>query len=495
MDYNDALKNAINYYLSENIAEASSLFESLIINYPSKFESYYYLGKIEANYYNNVKKAIELMLKSVEICPFYEGYRELTEYSIIENNVHDILKYAKQTLTYNSKCEQTLMFLKKLFPKEAHFIKDKETVINGEYQYSGDCPQLKYHKSYDAGIIERKAPSYIEEFLTDNQKTLLNQAIANNNINNFKEGFVLKIPDGRAFIKQSDQTYIISPDNKILNDMLVENCPDISVETLPNELRIADKMLVLSSCWGGNFYHWLTWTVPRICMIEKAGYDLNDFDKIVINYAGFKFQYELLELLGIPRRKIIGSIPDGAVLRAKTLITASLPSHMHTPQIVTDSLREKLLNPEYIDELMPKRIYISRNKSNSRFILNEDEVYLHLQKFGFVVVCSEDYNVAEQVKIFANADVIISQHGAGLVNLSFCKPKTKVIEIFNEFMKDNLDAGYFRICDNVQLDHYIMFGEPMGRGAFSNMNIDINKLSKTMELANITVDEHSQAML
>ena len=286
-------------------------------------------------------------------------------------------------------------------------------------------------------------------------------------------------------MKQSDQTYIITPDNKILKDMLMDGGPKLSVEIMPNEARVADKLLVLSSCWGGNFYHWLTWVVPRICMIEKAGYNLKDFDKIAINYLGFGFQRELLELLGIPKYKIIGTNPYGSVLRAKTLVTASLPNNLHTPKIVTDSLREKFLKPECIDESMPKKIYLSRNKSASRFVLNEDEIYLYLQKLGFTIIYAEDYTFVEQVKIFANADVIISQHGAGLTNLSFCKPNTKVIEIYNEYMKNFLDTGFFRICDNVKLDHYFMFGEPVGKGEFSNIHIDIQKLAKTIELAGI----------
>lgn len=484
LSYNTELKNAITYYSNGNIPEARSSFGQLIVSFPNKLNSYYYLAEIEAKFYNDIKRAIELMTKAVEIAPFYEGYKELTEYNIIEKNLPEALKYAKQALIYNCRDDKILSFLKN-FPKEANYVRVKDTIINGEYQHSKDYTQLKYHKIYDAGTIERKAPRYLEELLTDNQKRLLNQAIEQNYINNYQEGFVLKIPDGRAFIKQSDQTYIITPDNKILKDMLVDGCPELSVKMMPNEVRCADKLLVLSSCWGGNFYHWLTWVVPRICMVEQAGYNLKDFDKIAINYLGFEFQRNLLELLGIPKNKIIGTIENGAVLRAKTLVTASLPSHLHTPQIVTDSLRKTFLKPEYKDESSPKLIYLSRNKSTSRFVVNEDEVYSYLQKIGFTIIYPEDYSFEQQVRIFTNANVIISAHGAGLVNLSFCKPNTKVIEVYNEFFRNAIDTSFFRICNNVKLDHYFMFGEPIVGDKLLNMNIDIIKLSKVLEFAGI----------
>jgi len=39
-------------------------------------------------------------------------------------------------------------------------------------------------------------------------------------------------------------------------------------------------------------------------------------------------------------------------------------------------------------------------------------------------------SVLEQIELFSNADVVIGTHGAGLANILFCKPNTKVIEIF-----------------------------------------------------------------
>ena len=131
--YKEELQEAINYYQCGHFQEASFSFEKLIKNYSNKPESYYYLAKIESEFYKNIKKAIELMSKAVDITPFYEAYKELTQYSIAEKDLPSVLKHAKQTLTYNSQCEQTLSVLKNLFPKEIHFIRDKETVINRDH--------------------------------------------------------------------------------------------------------------------------------------------------------------------------------------------------------------------------------------------------------------------------------------------------------------------------------------------------------------------------
>ena len=194
--YNEKIKVAINQYTNQNIPEARLLFEKLIRSYPEKVESYYYLGKIEGVFFKNTKRAIDLMNKALEITPFYEGCKELSEYNLIEKNLPNALKNAKQALTYNSNCEETLNLLKNSFPNEKFFIREKETIINGEYQNSKDFSQLKYHKIYDACRIERKSPKYIKELLSDSQKELLTQAIEQNSVSQCSEGFVLKIPDG-----------------------------------------------------------------------------------------------------------------------------------------------------------------------------------------------------------------------------------------------------------------------------------------------------------
>jgi capsular polysaccharide biosynthesis protein len=87
----------------------------------------------------------------------------------------------------------------------------------------------------------------------------------------------------------------------------------------------------------------------------------------------------------------------------------------------------------------------------------------------------------EQVAIFANADVILAPHGAGLTNLTFCKPSTKVIEIFNTKFKGQVHAFYFRISSNVNLDYYLMFGDPIESNNL-DMTVVIEKLEKTFDL-------------
>ena len=44
--------------------------------------------------------------------------------------------------------------------------------------------------------------------------------------------------------------------------------------------------------------------------------------------------------------------------------------------------------------------------------------------------------MSEQISLFNNAKIIVSPHGAGLANLSYCKKNTKVLELYSQFYHD-----------------------------------------------------------
>ncbi|WNN91858.1 glycosyltransferase family 61 protein [Gloeocapsopsis dulcis] len=52
-----------------------------------------------------------------------------------------------------------------------------------------------------------------------------------------------------------------------------------------------------------------------------------------------------------------------------------------------------------------------------------------LAKFGFVSYVLEDMNLADEVKLFSQAKIVIAPHGAGLTNIIFSQNLT-LIELF-----------------------------------------------------------------
>jgi capsular polysaccharide biosynthesis protein len=74
-----------------------------------------------------------------------------------------------------------------------------------------------------------------------------------------------------------------------------------------------------------------------------------------------------------------------------------------------------------------RKIVVLRPGAKTRRMTNSDELLLALK--GWETVVLETMTIREQMKTFAEATHIVAAHGAGLVNLLWCKPGTKVIEI------------------------------------------------------------------
>lgn len=80
---------------------------------------------------------------------------------------------------------------------------------------------------------------------------------------------------------------------------------------------------------------------------------------------------------------------------------------------------------------LPRRFYVGRDtrQSRSRHMEGEDLLFDHLKLFGFEYVVFENLSPLEQVALMANAEMMISYHGAGFTNMLFANPDAYVIEI------------------------------------------------------------------
>ena len=77
-----------------------------------------------------------------------------------------------------------------------------------------------------------------------------------------------------------------------------------------------------------------------------------------------------------------------------------------------------------------RRLYISRQSAGNRRIENFDELSATvLQPFGLMPVELDAMPLAQQIDLFAKADLVVAEHGAGLVNTMFMRPGATVVEL------------------------------------------------------------------
>jgi hypothetical protein len=309
--------------------------------------------------------------------------------------------------------------------------------------------------------------------------------------------FVARIPGGRVL----NEGLVITPDNQLLDDISVNfgEPLEAKLEYVRREWTwrpltdVKGTVAVLSTTGATLYYHWLFQLLPRFELIKRSGVDLNSIDYFLVNSKKAPFQRESLEALGIDQRRIIES-STVAYLRASTLVVPSVPlwGGCYAPWM-REFLRNTFLRG-VDNEMGPatRRLYISRGSAGYRRVLNQADVVRLLDQFGFEEAKFEAMSVQQQAATIASCEVIVAPHGGGLSNLIFCRPATKVIEIYSP----ELVAGYFwKISALLGLDYYYLLGKgspsssdvdyPQSWNASADIEVDLDRLRETLELANV----------
>lgn len=123
-------------------------------------------------------------------------------------------------------------------------------------------------------------------------------------------------------------------------------------------------------------------------------------------------------------------------------------------------------------------LYVSRRRQKLRRAANEAEVSARLEKLGFETICPELLPHEEQVRLFADARLIVATSGAALTNLLFCPKNCGVIEIRPGSYSYPLFLG---LCKQLGLQHRHLKGSmTTGRDLFSVDLDELTKLVKTL---------------
>lgn len=119
-----------------------------------------------------------------------------------------------------------------------------------------------------------------------------------------------------------------------------------------------------------------------------------------------------------------------------------------------------------------KRIFITRNGSDRRVIMNENNLKSLLDKYNFEYIQLEKYSFKDKIKLFVESSVIISTHGSQLTFTLFVDTSCKVVEILNKGTKGFFNYHIENICKtlNISYNKYSNIKEDK-MGNF-NLNID-----------------------
>jgi capsular polysaccharide biosynthesis protein len=231
---------------------------------------------------------------------------------------------------------------------------------------------------------------------------------------------------------------------------------------LPEPRRLAGRTLYLVTPEAtDNFHHWLIDLLPRLGLVQRAGYQLAQFDHVIVNHAGRPYQRSTLAHLGIPAEKILLA-DEKLFLRCESLVVPSLkPQHQTLPAADLAFLRGAFLH-DLPSGTARRKIFLSRGDARFRRLANEAELKPLLESHGFEIVCPADLDFIAQARLFAESTWIAGPAGAAFANLVFATAPARVVEIAPPQW---LAAFHWMISARSGLEHTILLGDgPVMRG-------------------------------
>ena len=238
------------------------------------------------------------------------------------------------------------------------------------------------------------------------------------------------------FFSDSFYYFPITENNETFSPLFGRNLNNIShfysqkffdnFKDIKNSLKKFKELYVLGSNAGNNYYSNLLQFLPRIFFNKKTNLKLAIHRNSSNKYRNFIGS--ILKSLNIEFTYVF--LDDDFY----HFIDSEFPQFLNMKDSI--EILKKCINPK-INKEKSKKIYVTREDSNYRKIINEGDVVTLLRDKGYKVIIPQLYEIDEQIEIFSNAEKIIAPHGSNLANIIFCKPGTEIFEItqsFKEFL-------------------------------------------------------------
>jgi capsular polysaccharide biosynthesis protein len=240
--------------------------------------------------------------------------------------------------------------------------------------------------------------------------------------------------------------------------------------------RLAGKWIVCGNVGSQiGFYHWFYQAFSGLLLLKKRGINLAEYNILVAKMPLWAQEY--LRKIGVTNAT---EIDDQTlyIVEDATFTNTMWGYFSYRPHEELLSAYDDIGVSGY--NCISRKIYISRDDSVRRKVVNEHEVIACLQKHGFKKIVLSECTIDEQIALFKNATEIVAPHGAGLTNLVYSKSGIRLIELFGEVY---LNECFWAIAKKKNID-YVGLVNPMDPYScqpdnihFYNQIVDIDLLN------------------
>ncbi|MDG2286480.1 MAG: glycosyltransferase 61 family protein [Alphaproteobacteria bacterium] len=221
--------------------------------------------------------------------------------------------------------------------------------------------------------------------------------------------------------------------------------------------------------YARNYFHWLIEASITLKIYLEAGLTL---PILSLGPRSTPFQVAFLDLFGLSDR-------------VHPCITRPCRIHVRELTISRHVFNSAQIEPEHISWLRdrfagllaerglqpgPERVYVARNDSTMKRIVDEDRIIELLKQRSFSIVTPGEHGLLEQARLFADAKVIVGVHGAGLTNMAFSPSNARIIELDNT--RNYPSDHYVRLAKAAGHDHRYLRAQPSDDGGNEAMDRD-----------------------
>jgi capsular polysaccharide biosynthesis protein len=259
------------------------------------------------------------------------------------------------------------------------------------------------------------------------------------------------------------------------NQVSIVNQVKRSLKLQTQKVKKRENVILGFQVWGNNYFHWMTETVPAIIAMHQ--HDENALVMLPKFMLDVVFVKEVLDMMAWK----YDTISHNESVKASSFYAITLPHVGRFNHHLLNQAVEQLRIKTGVDSnIVPyRRIYITRAKARRRKIINENALVRMLTEQGFEIHTLEDYSLDQQFHLFNESKFVLSNHGAGLTNIMFMHPNTKVLELKSE---NNNYWCYFSLANVFGLKYAYMLckGNSINHRD-ADIDVDLNELSAMIE--------------
>jgi capsular polysaccharide biosynthesis protein len=209
------------------------------------------------------------------------------------------------------------------------------------------------------------------------------------------------------------------------------------------------RSLIVAEGNAHSYYHFVLNALVRFAVVMQTHPRL-PFDHVIVTDDSPSFVRDALDMLGIPRERIVSLSRTPRVHCERAWCGQYLSELLYPHPVAVQLIR--WLFPSLI--CTGRRLYVVRE--TTRRVLNHDQVWDVLKNRGFEIVRPENLSLLEQVRLFASAEAVAAPHGAALTNTVFCPRGTKVIEFASPQFVETI---YWFLAASCGHDYSILIGK------------------------------------